>query len=366
MAPTLLLAAAGLAEPTTAVAQAWLPPKGDASLTLGYQYYRSKDRFTTGNGDRYYDGLNQQHGLLGYLTYGITDRLAVSLGLPPYFLSSYDGPDPHQLPVLDGLYIVRDESGQPVFLPPTIDDGSFHGSFQDFRGELSFMALQGPLVVTPFVGFQLPSHAYDYHAQTAVGRELWDLRLGVNAAWRMDPILPEAYVQGRYAFAYRQSTQDLRFNYSYVDLELGYFVTPSLSLRILGSSQIAHDGLKDEELPYAQPVDESYSFSQWMYISSEDQLIRGQPAMPVALRHDQLQQETTYSLGLGGSLAVTPSLDVSAQVFRTFWGRGGRASDLAVSLWTTVTLSPSKLFRKEPPRGATRPGRWLERTRNRP
>jgi hypothetical protein len=62
MAFALLLAATGLAGPTTVLAQAWLPPKGDASLTLGYQYYRSSDRFTTSNGDRYYDGLIQQHG----------------------------------------------------------------------------------------------------------------------------------------------------------------------------------------------------------------------------------------------------------------------------------------------------------------
>jgi len=356
VASMLLAAAAGLAAPLPAIAQAWLPAAGDASLTVGYQHYRSEDRYTTSDGERYYDGLTRQHGLVTYLTYGITDRLAVSVGLPPYFVSSYDGPDPHRRPVLDGDRIARDASGTPLFEPPTIDDGSYHGSYQDFRGELSFMALQGSWVVTPFVGFQAPSHAYDYHAQTAVGRRLWDLRAGINVGRRLDPVLPDAYVHGRYAFAYRQAVQDLRFNYSFVDLEVGYFVTPSLSLRILGASQIAHDGLRDEEYPVTEPPRDGYSLSQWVYLSSEGQQMRGQPALPVALRHDQLQLQTSIDLGLGASLALTPSVGVSAQVFRTVWGRGGRPTDLAVSVWATISFSAADLFGKEPRREDGRSG----------
>jgi len=355
IAPVLVLAAAGLAEPKTAIAQAWLPPKGDVSLTLGYQFYRSTDRYTTNTGQRYYDGHTRQHGLLGYLTYGITDRLAVNVGLPPYFLASYNGPDPHRWPVMDGENIARDPSGRALFYPPTIDDGSYHGSFQDFRGELSFMALEGSWVVTPFVGFQLPSHAYEYHAQTGVGRKLWDLRVGANVGRRLDPILPEAYFHGRYAFAYRQSAQDLRFNYSYVDVELGYFVTPSLSLRVLGSSQIAHDGLKDEEYQLTGPPQDGYSLSQWVYLTVEDKQMRGQPGLPVALRHDQLDYSTSYNLGVGASLALKPRVDVSAQVFKTFWGRGGRPTDLAVSFWTTFSLSRKRSSAKEPSNGDTSP-----------
>jgi hypothetical protein len=356
IAPALVLAAAGLAAPKVAIAQAWLPPKGDASLTLGYQFYRSTDRYTTSTGERYYDGHTRQHGLVAEFTYGITDRLAVSVGLPPYFLSSYNGPDPHRWPVLDGDTIARDASGRAVFLPPTIDDGSSHGSFQDFRGELSFMALEGSWVVTPFVGFQLPSHTYEYHAQTAVGRRLWDLRIGANVGRRLDPLLPEAYFHGRYAFAYRQAAQDLRFNFSYVDLELGYFVTPSLSVRALGSFQLAHDGLKDEEYQLPGPPQDGYSLSQWVYLNLEDKQMRGQPGLSVALHHDQLDYARHYNLGLGASLAVTPWLDVSGLVFKTFWGRGGRPTDLAVSFWTTINLSRLRSSASVPPSEARMPG----------
>ena len=345
VAPALVLAAAGLAEPPDVIAQAWLPPRGEASLTLGYQYYRSTHVYPTNGAEPFYDGLIQQHAFVGYLTYGITDRLSVSIGMPPFFLASYQGPDPHTWPVMDGEKIARDPSGRALFHPSTIDDGSYHGAFQDFGGELSFMALQGTWVVTPFVGLQVPSHAYEYHAQTAVGRRLWDLRIGASVGGRLDPILPDAYVQGRYAFAYRQAVQDLRFNYSFVDLEVGYFITPSLSVRILGSSQIAHGGLTVDDLHFDEPQD-GYTLSQWVYASSEDEQTRGQPALPVVLRHDQLGYSTSYNLGAGASFAVTPSLDLSAQVFKTFWGRGARPTDLAVSVWTTVTFP--KLFGENP------------------
>jgi hypothetical protein len=170
---------------------------------------------------------------------------------------------------------------------------------------------------------------------------------------RLDGILPDAYVHGRYAFAYREAAQDLRFNYSYVDLELGYFVTPSLSLRLLGSAQIAHDGLKDEEYQLPGPPQDGYSLSQWVYLNLEDKQMRGQPGLPVALHHDQLDYSTSYNLGLGASFALMPRVDVSAQLFKTFWGRGGRPTDLAVSFWTTISLFRAGATHRD--RGGDRP-----------
>lgn len=362
MALVPVLAVVGLVAPEAASAQgAWLPAKGQAFLTLGYQFFSSENRQTSSDGEKYYDGLIHQHGVVGSLTYGITDRVAVTLGVPPYFISSYDGPDPHTWPVFDGDGIARDASGKGIFEPPSVDDGSYHGSFQDLRGELSFMAVEGPWVVTPFVAFQVPTHSYDYHAQTAVGRRLWDLRIGANVGGFMDSLLPDAYVHGRYAFAYRQAVQGLRFNYSYVDAEVGYFVTSSLSLRVFAASQIAHDGLRDEEFPFdSLPPPEEYTLSQWLYLSSEDAQMRGQPALPVALHHDQLQLQSNIDLGVGASVSVTPSLSLAGHVYRTVWGRGGRATGLAVAIWATVGFSPSELFGKGEPREAVGPGPSLE------
>jgi hypothetical protein len=219
------------------------------------------------------------------------------------------------------------------------------------------MALQDPLVITPFVGVGVPSHSYDYQAQTAVGRRLWEMRLGVNLARRLDPILPDAYLQGRYAFAYRQAAQDLRFNYSFVDAEAGYFVSPSVALRVVLAGQIAHDGLRDQEFPFVAPQPEGTSISQWLYISAESQEMRGQPGLPVALRHDQLQLQTNFELGIGASFSATPAVSVSAQVLRSIYGRGGRATDLSVGIWSTFTIASRRATpppRAEPDRVSLR------------
>ena len=340
--------------------QAWLPPKGDASLTLGYQYYYSTQYTCTEDCGTFYDGGIWQHGLVAYMTYGITDRLAVSLGLPPYYMSRYSGPDPHALPVLDASgSIVRDANGTALYHPPTpLDDGSYHATLQDFRAELSFMALREPLVLTPFIGVVVPSHAYDFHAQTAVGRRLWDVRIGANLARRLDPLLPDAYLHGRYAFAYRQAAEGLRFNYSYLELELGYFVTPSLSLRFLGAGQFAHDGLHINEYPPAPPAPDGVGFTQWYYPFAEGQEMRGQDALPLAMHHDQLDSQSNFNLGLGVSYAVTPSLDLSAQAYRPVYVRGGRGAEIVVSVWTTVTFSPGKKS-PQPPAVAPRLGPTL-------
>ena len=154
------LASAAFLAAGPAWAQAWLAPKGEASFSLGYQYYSMHDHLTTA-GDRYYWGETRQNILLANLTYAVTDRLTVSLGVPPYFLSQYVGPQDyaHFHPVLDANgNLARDAQGNPSFLRPTIDDGGTHGCFADFRIELRFNALTSPLAVTPFVGVVLPSH----------------------------------------------------------------------------------------------------------------------------------------------------------------------------------------------------------------
>ncbi len=324
-------------------AQAWLAPKGEATLSLGYQYYLTKDHLTTA-GDPYDWGQTRQSTVLANLTYAISDRFTVSFGLAPLFLSQYDGQQAHFYPVLDANgRLVRDENGAPLFLPPTIDDGGTHVSFADFRPELRFMALTEPLALTPFVGVVFPSHGYEALGHSTVGRNLWELRTGVNLGRRLDPVLPDAYAQGRYAFSFRERVQGFRFNYSFVDLELGYFVTPSVTVRLVGAWQIAHDGFRDEDYP------EAYLFAaDWTeaLLGLDGEQVRGLPGVVAGIHHDQLDLQTTFNAGIGVSFAATPSLDLGLAAFRTISGRGGHATNLALSVGATWSFSPARLFRK--------------------
>ncbi len=351
--PLAFLAGAGLLLAPPAWAQAWLAPKGEASFSLGYQYYSMKDHLTT-EGDRFDWGRTRQDIVLANLTYAITDRFTVSLGVPPYFLSQYAGQQAHFYPVLDARgNLAKDAEGHPRFLPPTIDDGGTHGSFADVRPELRFMAATGPLVVTPFVGVVFPSHRYESLGHTTVGRHLWELRTGLSLGRRLDPVLPDAYVQGRYAFSFRERLQGLRFNYSFVDLDLGYFVTPSVTLRLLGAWQIAHDGLRDEDYPEAYLLAADWEEA---LLGLDGEQVRGLPGVVAGIHHDQLDLQSTFNAGVGVSFAATPSLDLGVTVAKTISGRGGHATRLAVSVGATWSFSPARLFKKNGGSHRLRPG----------
>ena len=78
----------------TAAAQAWVPPKGEATLSLGWGY-SSADHHLTYLGAVDSPGDMLFHTALADLSYGVTDRLAVSVNLP-FVVSRYGGNTPHK------------------------------------------------------------------------------------------------------------------------------------------------------------------------------------------------------------------------------------------------------------------------------
>src|SRR6202795_4393682 len=101
------------------LAQAWLSPKGDGVVTVLYQndierLHSFSDGRTKDRGHTYLDGV------IANADFSLTDKLAVSVSLP-FIASKYVGPFPHLL--------VRGDPTTAVAL----DNGNYHGGFQDFR-----------------------------------------------------------------------------------------------------------------------------------------------------------------------------------------------------------------------------------------
>src|SRR5262249_32311059 len=135
-----LIACAVCAVPATARAQAWVPAAGEGSVAVQWQ-----------NGfSRYHYlpivpvdiGHIDTNALVFDVTYGLTDKIAVDASLP-YIASRYTGPQPH---------------------PTPLDDGTYHGTAQDFRFAVRYNARAGRFAVTPYVGSIVPSHGYEYYA----------------------------------------------------------------------------------------------------------------------------------------------------------------------------------------------------------
>ena len=175
--------------PVSVYSQAWTPARGELDLALSYQNVYIKDH-TFSDGARFDDGRIYQHAMIMDVGYGITDRLALRVALP-YIAGRYDGPTPHQ----------------------SIEGGHFyHSTFQDFNVDLRYRMTSGRFVVTPSFGAIVPSHQYQYFAHSSVGRDLREFRPGINLGWRLDPLVPNAFVQAQFSYRFVEDVINISQN----------------------------------------------------------------------------------------------------------------------------------------------------------
>jgi len=287
--------------PIVAVAQAWVPERGEGTVTLILQDNFVKEHLGSG-GERLDVGHIRTFILLQDIDYGITDKLAVDVSIP-FVLSKYYGPRPHQLPV---------------------DNGNYHGNFQDVRINLRYKLRTHPFMITPFAAIGAPSNDYIYFAHSAAGTAQREYVIGSNFGRAFESVLSRpAYIQGLYAFLIPQEVMGIRTYRSRVDWDLGYFVTKRVAIRALGSLQLGHSGyqvghsLTDRgDFPVRNPND-----IKWYH-------------------HDQTSRISYLNVGGGANLQVTKSWSAFVILTTTAWGRNGHALSLGEVIgisWTFRT-----------------------------
>jgi hypothetical protein len=296
----MALAPAGFAS----AQQAWLPPKGEASLSLGFSHTFATEHVDY-RGNPVAPGDMIWNNVVSDLSYSVTDRFAVRMTLPPLVISKYDGSFPHP----------------PVPNRTNLDDGAWHDTFQDFRGEVRFRATHGPIMVTPFAALIVPSHHYEYYGHPAAGRKLVEGQVGFAAARLLDPLLPNAYVQVRYLFGVPERVLGISHDRSQVSLDAGYLIGPAFTVRFLGAWQKSHGG-------WRVPID-------WPARTS-----------PLYQVHDQVEREDYLQLGGAVSYALTGTVDVNAFGYSTVSARNYvNMKGLGLSL--TYSASPAQLIRRK-------------------
>lgn len=267
-------------------AQAVLPPKGEGTVSVSYQSVLAQGHLgpdgkkpsTPAGRDRF-----RSHVLMSDVEFGLTDRISVGL-LLPFIATRYDGDVPHLLGV----------HGQPT----TIDDGTYHGTFQDFRFGARFNVRARPLVITPFAEAIIPSHHYESRGHAVSGQDVRALALGTSLARSFDPIIPRTYFQAQLSHAFVQKVAGIRANRTRVDVEVGHAVTPRLALTFSENLKLTHDGL---DFPYAGLTTE------------------------LSRNHDRLSRNNTLNLGGGFTFALSESLDVFGAVSKLVWGQNVHA-----------------------------------------
>lgn len=271
---------------TSARAQAWTPGQGEGAVTVQFQdAFVKYHQLPTVRLDR---GHIRGETMLADFTYGVTDRIAVSVALP-YVASKYNGSRPH---------------------PTVLDDGSYHSTFQDFRFDIRYNITRSGFVLTPFAGTILPSHGYEYFAHSAVGRDLRELQVGTYWAKLLDPVLPGLFVQSRISYGFAQQIADISHNHSNLDLEVGYFVRPELRVFALGAGQLTHGGVD---------------------LTGNSQAALGS----LYPHHDQISRDNFLNVGVGAGYELTPAVSVYGSVIRTVAGRNVHALQHSLTIGTT-------------------------------
>jgi len=271
-----------LSPPRTTSAQAWLPPRGEGYVTLTYQHTWA-DGHLLGTGERA-SGANAHdrvfsNTLTTDIDFGLTDRIAAHLALP-FIAARYAGGAPHLVGVTGGL--------------TTIDNGYYHGAFQDFRFGGRLQLLARPLAVTPFVDVIVPSQRYESRGHSVIGQDLHALVLGTNMGGLLDGVVTGLYYQGQVSYAVPERVAGYRPSRSRVDLEVGYFLKPRLSLRIHESFQTTHDGIN-----FLQP---------------------GQTRVE-SLNHDRIHRYDFLDLGGGLAFAIADSWQIFTSGGGIVWGQ---------------------------------------------
>jgi hypothetical protein len=313
----------GLLGAASGVAQEWLPPAGEAWLSAGYgNVFNTKHYLGVTAPGEIDAGHVRAQGFAFQLGYGLTDRLALSFGIPFVDNRYYCGPETVACSPHPG-YV---DNGRVV--PGYADDGQFHGTFQDYRIGLDYQLLTGEFSLAPFAAAIIPSHSYVYFAHAAPGKDLHQYLLGFTAATTMNQVLPGAYFIGTYNYAFVEPVLGINLNRSDFSLEAGYFLsflTPALAVRFLGIGYYTHGGLA-----YSNPFE----------------LLTMPNGQELFQHHDQIGKQRSVQLGGGFSYTLNGSTTLYVSYLRSVYGRDVLKADNGVSFGFTVNFSPAQLIRR--------------------
>lgn len=296
-------------------AQPWLPEKGEATVSVAFQSIFVKDHyFPTGPLDV---GHITSNSVMVDVSYAATRRLAVDFGAP-FVASKYNGPLPHKLP---------------------IDDGRYHGAVQDLRFGLRYKLLSGRLAVTPFVTGVVPSHAYEFYAHSALGQRLRGLAAGTSVGKLLE-VVPGAFIQARYSYTFAQRILDISHNKSNADVEVGYFITPSLRVFAIGSGQLTHGGLDNTLDSVLSPTGEVLS-----RIDLETNEVLFGPEFD--LHHDRIDRGHYLNVGGGAAVSLSDAVDLFGSFVKAVAVRNGHAVNRGLTIGISWTVRPKAAPRRE-------------------
>jgi len=202
------------------------------------------------------------------------------------------------------------------YTPPDlrfVDDGDYHGGLQDFSVGVKYLALDGPLRVSPFVSYGTPVSDYPIYGGAVIGRGLNELHLGVSLEFI--PYFSDWNFQADISYAISEKVVGVNLNSWRMYLSAGYYVTPRFVSRLFLTSRYAPNALRYPE--DFEPYEEKYDNENgW--------------------RHDQTLKHEFINAGIGFDYIVSERYGISATYYRTIHAENILKVDNAFTLGLTL------------------------------
>ena len=183
------------------------------------------------------------------------------------------------------------------YTPPDlrfIDDGDYHGGLQDVNFGVQYLALDGPLRISPYISYGTPVSDYPIYGAAIIGSGLNALHLG--ASLDFTPYFSDWTFQADISYAISEKVLGVDLNYWLMYISASYYVTPRFAPRIFLTSRIAPNALSYPE--DFEPYEEKYDNENgW--------------------RHDQTIKHEYINAGIGFDYIFSERHGISATYYRT-------------------------------------------------
>jgi hypothetical protein len=227
----------------SAHAQLYVPQKGGGSVSASVQVVTDHWHLSS-DGDRVGKTHITTNSLVLRFDYGVTDRLAATLTVPyvqKRFRADVGGAGPHDPDPFNDGHDDHDHDHDHV---ERLDDGAFHGHWQDWGVGVRYRLRDAPLAITPFFNYSWPSHEYEFFAHAAPGTGQKRAQFGVVVGRPFGPPWINTYASGSYSYTFVEKVLDVRVDYSSLNLELGHHFSEKLSARVYVNYRKTHGGLE--------------------------------------------------------------------------------------------------------------------------
>ena len=259
---------------------------GHGQVSVGYQFAHTEG-IVTQDGDHFRDGFATDiHNLNLRVDYWLDEHWSVHASLPFISKRAVNDPGKHDL---NRLIVPHPES-------EFIDDGQYHGAWQDWLLGLTYHTSVGVLEIAPHVVLTYPSHDYTFFAAAAVGQNLKKARFGVDISQRLGR--SNLHYSLGYSYEFVEQVMDINTDKQHFRSSAWYDFSPQLSARVFAN------GRKGRGLTNADIVR-----VDWPQVSE------------LWYQHDRLMQYNYAIAGLGSTWRFNEKWAISASVARMVWVR---------------------------------------------